>query len=337
MRLRFPALAAAALVVLLGAPGVPAAQDPDWEGWFIDLDTALLTPGNTNTPVQSTTRPPFASRPVDTTVQWTDWDSDAAFRFGFGYSFGREGTLKVSYWNYDDSTSAGGSAPDYTVGGYNWWTVGPVTNLDGSYYYAQQWQFNHDIEAETIDLEFTRSRAVSKPVLVTYGVGLRYASFEETVDGRYLVDPGGIDARFPASRHIDSDGFGLTGSLGVDYDFTEFLGIRTNLRVGFLTADIDAEQELTDLDSYSGGGTIREEAHFNDEVATTIDFDVNLAFHTGPYLDVDVGWMFTTWSDLVQHNLSRSTQGLFGEPTITGEDRDRINWSGARLRLIVHL
>ena len=352
MRLRLPALAGIAFVALLLAPAAQAAHDPDWEGWFFQLDGALVTPGNTNTATYM--RAPNSVVGgffgAESEVEWVDWEDDVAFRASVGYSFGSMGAIRVSYWTYDDTQENSGS--DYDFYGGAWFTVGPVTNMYFSYLSVSdtEWDFEQTLEAETWDVEYTRTKQVGNPLLLTFGVGLRVASFTDTLEGQYTlpdVDPNN-PFPFPATRTIDSDGFGITGSIGAEYDFSDLFGMSSNLRVGFLTVDSDQAHSIVDEGGYTlDAGTptypeFFEEEKFEDEVATTFDFDLNFTFHTGGFFDVEVGYFYSVWSDMPQFNLTRtwippSPDPAAIPPNIHGEDRDNISWGGPQLKLRLHI
>lgn len=340
MRPRASALAAATAIPFLLIPVAMAEPAAEWEGWYAQLDVALATPGNTNTPAQ-------ASGPSDTAqggssdlsndIDWIDWEDDPILSGTIGYSWGQKGRLQVTYWRYDDSASSSGSNSDYPNS--NWFTIGPAASWAYSFYYPMSWGFTQEIKAETIDLEYRRTLSGKGQGRVTWGLGARFASFEENVSGSYVIPDlliPGNDFSFPASRTIDSDGFGFTGSIGGSYDFLKSFGIGSDLRVGFLTADVDMDQEIIDLDGYYASPGVRhgESVTMEDEVATTIDFQFDLIFHAGRYLDIDAGWFYTTWSELPEFNGSR---GVFGTDDqaglrIPGEERDRIHWSGPKVR-----
>lgn len=345
MRLRLPALAGLAFAALVLAPAAQAAHDPDWEGWFFQLDGALVTPGNTSTAtyMRGTNALLGGFAGAESDVEWVDWEDDIAFRGSVGYSFGSMGAIRVSYWTYDDTTENEGA--DYDYYGASWWTVGPVTNIALSYYYPADtvWEFEQTIEAETWDIEYTRTKQVGNPLALTFGVGIRIASFTDTLEGRYILAPGVFE--FPAERSIDSDGVGITGSVGAEYEFSDLFGISSNLRIGFLTSDIDMEHSLVDSGDYAGAGayaSFSEEETFEDEVAMTYDFDINFTFHTGSFVDVEVGYLYSIWTDMPEFNLTRtwipaSADPLAAPPEIQGEERDHLSWGGPQLRLRFHI
>lgn len=344
MPLRPSALAAVTAITFLIMPVVKAEKHPDWEGWYAELDVALATPGNTNTPAQANGPSDAAqggSSDLSNSVDWIDWEDDPTVSGTIGYSFGSKGKLQVTFWSYDDSAASSGKSSDYP--NYNWFTIGPAASWGYSFYYPMSWGFTQEIQAETIDLEYKRTLIGKERGRVAWGIGARFASFEETVSGSYVIPDffiPGNQFRFPASRTIDSDGFGFTGSIGGSYDFVKSFGIGSNLRVGFLTSDIDMDHEIVDMDGYYATPGVRhsESVTTEDQVATTFDFQFDLVFHAGRYLDIDAGWFYTTWSELPEFNGSR---GVFGTDDqaglrIVGEERDRIQWSGPRVRFRVY-
>jgi hypothetical protein len=346
MRLRLPALAGLAFAALLLAPAAQAAHDPDWQGWFFQLDGALVTPGNTDTATYMRgPNVPIGFNGAESEVEWVDWDDDIALRGSIGYSFGSAGAIRVSYWTYDDTQENSGA--DYDIYGAAWFTVGPVTNVAFSYYAPSQttWDFEQTIEATTWDIEYGKVREVGNTLNLMFGVGVRIAEFKDTLDGQYVLpdlDPNDI---FVASRTIDGDGIGITGSIGASYEFSDLFGISSNLRVGFLTADVDMEHSLFDKGDYAGLGyypTFSESETIEDKVAMTMDFDINFTFHTGGFFDIEVGYMYSQWSGLPEFNLTRTFVPI-GDPVfavppeIAGEERDHMAWGGPQLRLRLHL
>jgi hypothetical protein len=227
-------------------------------------------------------------------------------------------------------------------------TIGPFSSVGSgsafysytSAYYDLSFDLQQEIEASQVDVRFSRPFDTGNDRLeIDWGVGLRYASFEDTVDGVYVLDPLGFAGRAPVSRVVDSDGFGLTGSVGARYLFGNGdVGIASNLTLGFLLADVDSSQSFTDVDGFSGNAGLRvsQSSSAEDEVANTVDFDAGILIRAGDHVDLEVGWFYRTWTDLAQPGLSRvgSCVFCFGSeaPSDLGDERERISWSGPRFR-----
>ncbi|HET6374163.1 MAG TPA: hypothetical protein VFG76_12715 [Candidatus Polarisedimenticolia bacterium] len=342
MRLRIPVAAAIVLAALAFSPIAFAGTDPNWKGWFVNLDGAMANPGNVNTPLINSGPSDSAASgggDISNEVEYSDFGGDGAWSLGVGYSWGKKGSLSVSYWSYSATEDNSGSNDYYP--NYNWFTVGPTASFGYTFYYPMKWDFEQEIKASTLDIEYKRSQSWDNPFVLTWGVGLRMASFEDTVDGEYEMTNGAYSYRFPASRKVDGDGFGFTGSVGAEYGFTDRFGLATNLRVGFLTSDIDSDSQITDRDGYYTypvtGATWSEDRSQNDELATTMDFNFNLSFTIGDHVVLEPGYFYSTWSDLPSVGLSRGNIGTDDQaaPVIQDENRDRISWSGPSLRVKV--
>jgi hypothetical protein len=323
------------------------ADDQDHEGWYVEVEVASSTPGNVNTPVLTSVAADGArggggTPPFENEVFLTDFDADASFRVGVGHSWGKKGRLQVTYWSYSSDEDLSGFAPSYYVSGgnnYNWFGIGPTSSIGYTFYYDTDFDVNQEIKASTIDVEFLRDTSPGENVTITWGIGLRIASFEDEIRGRYLSTTNGPTTyEFPVSREIDSDGVGVTGSVGVEYMFGQGdrVGISSRLRVGFLTADVEASHSVTDLDGYdmTAGSVWRESAEREDETATTLEYEANVVIRLAEKLSLDVGWASQTWTDLAQVPLNRTfdTTGDQTPGVLLDEGRDRISWSGPRIR-----
>ena len=321
-----------------------AASDADHKGWYLAVEAASTTPGNVDTPLLASAPPYFATTglvDLESNVTYTDFDSGLAGGVTFGYSWGSSGRLQVSYWSYSDDQDHAGFEAYYP--NFNFFTVGPVGSFYYGVYYDVGFNINQELEASTIDIEYKRPVEMeSSNLTVMWGIGLRYAEFEDELEGQYVLDPGSGDYRFPVSREIESEGFGFTGSVGVAYDFpSEIVGISSNLRVGFLVSDVDAHHSFQDLDGYyaTTGLKVTESSSMEDGVTTTMDFDAGVVLHAGEKLDFDLGWYFSIWTGMADVALSRRDllyEGCACEslvsPTIQGEDRERISFSGPKIR-----
>lgn len=331
-----------AVATLMVAPAL--ATGSEYEGFYIELGAALATPGNTNTAVAAvnpTLIGALAGQGLDSEIIWTDWDDTLSSSFGFGYSWGAKGRLQVTYWEYSDNTREEGGAGS-TLTSYPWMTIGPVSALGYGYLspalYGMEFEMTQEIEASTIDVEYLRSVSPGESLEMTWGFGLRFADFEDNVDGNYLLDPNDIllSAQIPVFRKVTGDGTGLTGGVGVEYQFTDPFGVRSHLRLGFLTAEVEAEHGW---DLPGGVPAPFQKQTIEDETAVTVDFDLAGRFGVGDYVDLEVGWFYTSWWDMAQVPLSRGELRIGGNfPQlnistfdIPGESRDRITWSGPRI------
>lgn len=322
---------AIAVIAIMTAPAAMAADDH--EGFYVLADAAMATPGNTNTAILSSgLEDGGQTGSFEQETAWMDWDDDFTWTLGFGYSFGEQGRIQVSYWNYSGDADMDGSGKGNNA--YNWFNIGPTASVGYSFYNSpMDFDFTQEIDATALDVDFLRTTHLNSPVTVDWGVGIRILSFEDNVEGEYVDSSSN---RFPASRNIQSDGFGFSGTLGVGYDFNDRFGLSTGMKVGFVVSDVDAEAEITDQDGYyhTAGFTHKASADgIEDEVAFTMDFNANLTIQIVDAFHIDVGWFFTQWTDMPENQLGREVFGTDDQAGVrlNGEGRDRITWSGPRI------
>ena len=336
--MKIPIKALLVLVAMVVAMPVLAADDH--EGFFLELEYSLLTPGNVNTPI-ATSSASFNSLSIGNSVNdvaWTNWDDAADPGFTVGYSWGSRGRLSVSYWSYSDESQSSGT---FNLPNYNWFGIGPTSLIGVSYYfYPFSWDFQQDIDASSIDVNYEVSRHPNDDLTVNLGVGLRVADFEDEVQGTYTIPvpplvTNCVTCRLPAVRTIDSDGFGFTGTIGVDYDLNALVGISTEMRVGFVTTDVDSSHFIIDLDGYYyTAGTLWVESNSaEDQVSLMMEFGADVTFQISDMIRLDVGYVYRSWSDIAEPNLSRGGVTSASPPVILGEDRNRFAWSGPRFNL----
>jgi hypothetical protein len=322
---------------------IPALADDDHEGFFIELEGALLTPGNVNTPVVNSVPADSglsgSSAAFANVLVGTDFDDVATGGLTVGYSWGEQGRLSVSYWSYSDDTNAVGSVGGYgTADNYNWFTIGPAASWFYTFYYDVDFNFTQEIEASTIDIAWGNTLHPNDNVAIDLGVGLRIAEFEDDIAGTYVTSYGGANAStFLAGRNVDSSGFGFTGSLGARRSFNDTVALSSSLRVGFITTDVDSTQFAVDVDGYYSvaGALWTQVVEQEDEVSVQLEFSTDVEFRITDGIDLAVGYHYRNWSDMGQFTGSRATNGTDDQAgaILLGEDRDHLAWSGPRVRI----
>ena len=205
--------------VMLTLTTPATAEDDEYKGWFGVLDLALTQPNSLD---QHFARSFDLSGPIlqsDRSV--VDNDDDSTFRVGIGYSWGRLGNLKVSYWEFDNNDSQIANLSGYiypTVSGF----VQDVLTANYAYLYnypAMPAKATSNVEARTLDLDYVRPIAIGENFTLKWLAGLRVADYEEdqAVDGDsvyygYFTYP----VTFQETKHIESKAFGFrVGATGV--------------------------------------------------------------------------------------------------------------------------
>lgn len=330
----------AILAVALVTTCIPAMADgDDHEGFFIELEGAFSHSGNTGAVVAATgpsdSQICCGTGPFANTLAATDVEDGVDPKITLGYSWGAKGRLSVTYWSFsedDRSLGLAGGYPEYT-----WFGIGPAASWYYSFYYEIDWDFTQEVEADSIDLEWSNTVRAGDHVTVDLGVGARVANYDEMIVGRYILDPSGSAYMMPAQRVIEGDGFGLTGSIGVNHEVGDRVNLSSDLRVGFIQTDVDTTQQITDADGYySPSGTVWLESNsLSDETSLQIEFDAGIDFEITEMIDVGVGYTYRSWSDIGDPTFSRSVVGTDDQAglRIVGEDRGTVSFSGPRIRV----
>src|SRR5215471_7639030 len=171
MRLRsilvFLALATA---IFLSAGG--QARADDFKGWFILLDLASTQPNSLDQHYAN-----VADTATGAVSRLTlENDPDFTYRLGAGYSWGKMGMLKVSYWTFNNEDEESGAATGYlypTIFGY-----GQIYGQQ--YLYSPTFTAKSKVKAMTVDVDYARPFETGEKMTISWMAGLRVASYEET-------------------------------------------------------------------------------------------------------------------------------------------------------------
>ena len=337
----FTTLGAAA--ILLAAPAGAASYYDDDSGFFIFLDAALTTPGNTDQVVGYALD---LAAPVQTTTPLAvDWDSSVAGTFGFGYRWG-ENSVSVSYWQFDDDQTLTADGP---AGGFINWAIGPATYyyFAGSGYYALytfgapgRVDFNAELKASLIDVTWDHQFEVSDYLDLQWSLGLRYASFEENLDGTYDVcastgcdypysvyyTPG--DTTFDVHKSNESDMLGIKVGIEGVYFVTDTFAISSGLAYSALQGDVESRSGLTPTGVFNGlDPPSLFVAEDDDRSGDIIDLDLTLSWYlVDNRLRLYLGYYQSRW-DGIAADLARNTPGIL----LPNKDRDYVTFTGFKL------
>ncbi len=307
-------LLAITAAVLLAAPSPAAAADDDFKGWFAGLDFALTQPNGLDQIVGDFTGVQGSGLRQETLR--FDNDSDSTFAIDVGYSWGKIGALKVSWWEFDNDDRFSFAADTY---GFLNATVAPVfyseyygygfyNTVYASNYYDIAADATSNVQATTIDVDYVRSIPVGDVFTLKWLAGLRLAEYEET---QTLVASG--DEYFYAdylvyldqTSKIETDAFGVRiGVTGV-MEVTDHFALEGGIAVSFMQADNDAT--ATAIDSDFGIPTLTRE-NVDSTRGEIRDFHLR-AVWTYARADYYIGYTSSVWSDLVNDPVGRTAFG----------------------------
>ncbi len=337
----------AAGLLLAGPAAAYNGYAQEDEGFFIFLDAALTTPGNTDQVVA------FSNDLSGLTQGFTplamDWGSGVAGKFGVGYRWGAS-SISVSYWQFSDDESLRADGPN---GGEMQWTIGPASyfNYYGVYYPIYTFatpghvDFKAELDAATFDVDFKHAVPVGDLFDLEWSVGLRYATFEEKIEGVYDVcattgcqgvyggPPFNLlfgDARFDARKTNEGDMFGVKAGIGGTYFATDSLAIASQISFSVMTGEVESRSGLTPSGLVNSIDPPTLAVRTDDARTGNIgEIDVGLRWYlAGDRVWLSLGYRHAFWDDIAA-DLLRNTPGIL----TANRDRDKVTFSGPYLGL----
>ncbi len=301
------AVAGLALLATVALATPLRAADTDYKGWFLALDLAQTQPDSLDQHYANTrvfTTPDTVSKRL---VMNTD--SDLTWRLGVGYGFGKErGSLKVSYWSFDNDQSEVKNGLFGTV----YPTIVGYSN-SGSNYIGNQGNTTYPIDvkatskvkARATDIDYVRPIAVGEKTTIKWLAGLRVASYEETdrfdgvIDyGAYL--PYGLQT-YSQAKHFKSDAIGPRVGVAAVFGFTKHFSLQGSAAFSFLQADTKGESLAVDNTGATDANSAKDD-HLRGEIR---DYDLRAVWNYG-HLDYYLGYSASEWNGLVANPLPSS-------------------------------
>src|SRR5262245_35433498 len=299
MRFRRTLVFLALAAVLLLAAQSPARAD-DYKGWFVYLDLASTQPNSLDQHYANTAD--FATNQVQ--ILSLENDADFSWKLGGGYSWGKMGLLKVSYWTFDNEDKESGSA----VGGLIPTVFGYGAIYTYQYLYNPTFEATGKVEATTFDIDYARPFPAGEKMTISWLAGLRIANYEETQTFS------GTDAlyTYEQEKHFENKGWGPRIGVNVDWGFTKRFSLGGTAAFSFMqvTTEGDASQSQPGVNSESLS------AHSDHERGLIMDFDLRAIWGLDKF-GVWVGYEMSDWggSSTNPFPTSDSFVGPRGVPT----------------------
>jgi hypothetical protein len=259
------------------------------------------------------------------------WDEEAAGRVGLGYAWGEDQRVMVYYWAFSGEQSAAGNGPG---SGRLHFAVGPPIFSGGQYVGDNatpgSFSLGTEVEAETLDVEWSRSWEASRAFRLGWSLGLRYATYTETTQGVYDEASSGSSTygqvAYSAFKTNDCEAFGARvagrGSFGIGHG----LSVDGEIGLALLDNQIDSFSRLAPVGSANQSTTPAAQATAFDDGRSGTIFDVELALAWTAEdggLRIYGGWRQSVW-DEVTRDLVRNFPGT----SAPLEDRTSVTFSG---------
>jgi len=298
------------------------------QGPYLWIEGFFANPRNTDS-VVATFQTATATGPI-----LPNWNDEFAGRFGLGYRWASGNRLSLMLWGFSADQSAGGDGP---TGGQLLFAVGPpipygdgwlgTSGTPGSF------DITTEIEAKTVDLLWSRDVEASERFLLGLDLGVRWAEYEETMQGAYR----GVDGFDPGSGPLDAykrntgSMVGLRVAGRASYRFVTSWSLAGGLGFSMLDGEIEATSSLTPRGTVGGEPVLPNSVAITDDgrSGSIQEADVALVWHSrGDNLQVWIGWEQQTW-DRITTDLVRNFPGTVAPL----RDRDSVTISGYKLGL----
>jgi len=304
-------------------------------GWYVSLEVGVANPRNTDVVVAVTRSSQDFGGGINVTNQIVpNWDDDASGRLAVGYAFSGGNRVEASFWSFDTDTSAAGSGPG---GGTTFFTVGPPIFTAGDYVgdagSPGSYGIGVKVEASTADVAWARSHAMTDKLTLEWSLGLRYAKFEETVEGSYdeaAIGGGSYGQnRFAVYRDNTGEMVGARAAVRGTMKLTHKVSARGTLGFSMLDGKIDALSTMTPTGSANASTTPSSYVALSDDSRSGSMRDIEAALIWAPgagRVKLWFGWEQSLWEQIA----SDQVRNLPGTAAPV-RDRNSVTFSGYKL------
>ena len=304
-------------------------------GFILFLEGMLVNPRNTDTVVATSAQIQDFAGGINTVSEIVPgWQDESSGRIGFGYEWANGNKVVGSVWSFTTEQAATGNGP---VGGQLYYAVGPPIYTGGDYVGTTGSPGHYDmlskIEAGLADVAFAHEHALSDSFRLEWTVGLRYASFEETMEGFY-DDAASTDltfglVRYGASKSNKGEMIGARVGARGTYNLTQNFWFSSGLAFSLLDGEVTGTSMLTPTGLSNGPSEPSAFAGITESgrSGSILDFDVVAGWSIrGDSIRIWVGWDQSIW-DGIATDLVRNFPGTIAPL----RDRDSVVFSGYKL------
>lgn len=262
------------------------------------------------------------------------WDDEVSGRLGLGYQWASGNQLSLTFWNFETEQNAAGNGAS---GGLLDFAIGPPirtgTDFVGDNASPGSYAIRTEVKATTVDLAFGREQELAENFDLAWSLGLRYAKYEETSDGRYdeqaTTDPGFGQDAYNAAKSNQGEMFGVRAALRGSYRFVRSVSLDGQFGFSFLDGELTASSGLTPAGSINSGTTPAAFSGIVDDgrSGNIWDIDIRVTYHG----QTDAFRVWLGWEQQVWDNITADLVRNFPGTTAPLRDRDSVSFSGYKL------
>lgn len=278
-----------ALLCAVALAFVPALADDDMEpGFFFGIEATSLQPSG-GPQDYTLVDPDDTNGAPEGTIRSLEWDNEIAPRVFVGWLDDHGGMLTLTWWDYDedasDSVTAASPMEVWDV------LVSADNAFDG---FAGTATAFGNVQANLIDLEYTRPLTVGDKFMTHWTGGFRMAELENSLLAAY-DNAGSVNTVILGS---EVEGFGITGGLSAYYKLSDRWGVAGGSSYSLLAGESET------LNNEFNGATIY--SNITGEKDTTfsiLEANLSVTWHGPEWLYVWLGWEYAQWNNASDINL----------------------------------
>jgi len=302
------------------------------QGFFVFAEMALTNPRNADTVVATFEQTDGIGGQNATYPVIPPWGDDPAGRIGVGYSWASGNKLVATFWGFQADQTSSGVGPEE---GRLHFAIGPPIPTDvagvyeGTYGAPGSYDIMTEITARTADIAWVKELEISDSLNLEWSLGLRYASYEEAMEGSYNTGLSMGSINYQAAKSNEGDMIGFRTGVRGSFFLTSQLSVSGALAFSMLDGELTASSVLTEGESLVGGTTNFAGISDDSRSGMIFDFDTALTWHSSSdRLRVSLGWEQSIWNDIAT-DLARNFPGT----TAPLAARDSVTFSGYKLGL----
>jgi hypothetical protein len=300
------------------------------QGWFVTAEIAMTNPRNADAVVATFEHLDGVGGQNATYPVIPPWSDDPAGRIGVGYSWATGNKVVVTLWGFQTDQSSSGVGPD---GGRLHFAIGPPIPTDvagvyeGTYGSPGFYDIMTEITARTADVAWVKELEISESLDLEWSLGLRYATFEETMEGSYNTGLSMGSVNYRAAKSNEGDMIGFRTSVRGSFFLSSQFSVSGALGFSMLDGELTASSVLTEGENLVGGTTNFAGITDDSRSGMIFDFDTALTWHSSSdRLRVSLGWEQSIWNDIAT-DLVRNFPGT----TAPLAERESVTFSGYKL------
>jgi hypothetical protein len=300
------------------------------QGLFVFAEVGLTNPRNADAVVATFEQTDSLGGQNLTYPIIPPWDDNPAGRIGIGYSWASGNKLVATFWGFQTDQSAAGPGPSE---GRMYFAIGPPIPTavpgvyEGTYGSPGYFDITTEITASTADLAWVKELEISDSLDLEWSLGLRYAIFEETMEGSYNTGLSMGSINYTAAKSNEGEMIGFRTGVRGSFFLTSQVSIGGAIAFSMLDGELTASSTLTEGENLVGGTTNFVGISDDSRSGTIVDFDAAVTWHnSSDRLRVSLGWEQSTWNDIAT-DLVRNSPGTAAPLA----DRDSVTFSGYKV------